>query len=176
MPILLLHTGARPNELASLRLDQVRSEQGIDYFAIKKSKNSNSARKIPWHRSLRESAFPSYVEERRSVDPGGQLFPLLRPSQNGHAKKVSRRFDESHLPSLGIGDPTRRLYSFRATFIARMSELNVNPAMLMALVGYYEQSAVDLSSPHFRNYQGAKLLGALRDTVDLFDIATPLRF
>ena len=36
-----------------------------------------------------------------------------------------------------------------------MSELNVNTAMLIALVGHFEQEAVDLSSPHFKNYQGA---------------------
>ena len=176
MPFLLLHTGARPNELASLRLDQIRSEQGIDYFAIKKSKNARSNRKVPWCRAVRESAFPAYVAERRAAEPDGQLFPLLQPSKNGHAKNVSRRFNETHLPRLRIDNPTHRLYSFRANFITRMSEHNVHPAMLMALVGHYEQTAVDLSSPHFKNYQGAKLIGALRDTIDLFDAPLPMAF
>ena len=125
---------------------------------------------------MRESAFPAYVAERREAEPEGQLFPLLQPSKNGHAKHVSRRFNETHLPSLRIDDPTHRLYSFRANFITRMSELNVNPAMLMALVGHYEQTAVDLSSPHYVNYQGTKLIGALRDTVDLFDVKLALAF
>jgi hypothetical protein len=31
-----------------------------------------------------------------------------------------------------------------------MSEKNAHPAMLMALVGHYEQDAVDLSSTHFK--------------------------
>lgn len=176
IPFLLLHTGARPNEIASLRLDQVRREQGIDYFAIKKSKNSNSNRKVPWCKAIRESAFPAYVAERRAAEPDGQLFPLLLPTKNGHAKNVSRRFNENYLPSLRIDDPTHRLYSFRANFITRMSEANVNPAMLMALVGHYEQTTVDLSSPHYQNYQGAKLIGALRDTIDLFNVKLPMVF
>jgi integrase len=75
LPFLLLHTGARPNELASLRLDQVRREPGIDYFAIKKAKNSKSIRKVPWWKAVRESAFPANVTEQRAADPGGQLFP-----------------------------------------------------------------------------------------------------
>jgi hypothetical protein len=81
-----------------------------------------------------------------------------------------------YLPTLRIKDPRHRLYSFRATFITRMSELNVNPAMLMAIVGHYEQTAVDLSSPHFKNYQGAKRIAALRDTIDLFDLVLPMPF
>ena len=176
LPFLLLFTGARPNEIAGLRLDDVRREQGIDYFALKKSKNSNGIRKIPWHRMVRESAFPAYVASRKEADPGGQLFPLLLPTKNGYAKNVSRRFNESYLPSLRIDDPTHRLYSFRANFITRMSELNVNTAMLMALVGHFEQDAVDLSSPHFKNYQGAKKIAALQDTVEMLDFTLPMGF
>ena len=176
LPFLLVYTGARPNELAGILLDDIRKEQGIDYFAVKAAKNSNSQRKIPFHRALLESGFMAYLEQRRKDEPGGQLFPLLKPTKNGHAKNVSRRFNESYLPSLRMNDPLRRLYSFRATFITRMSELNVNPAMLMALVGHYEQSAVDLSAPHFKNYQGAKLISALRDTINLFDVKLPMAF
>ena len=175
LPFLLAFTGARPNELAGIRLDDIRQEQGIDYFALK-GKNSHSKRKVPFHKAILESGFMAYLGQRRQDDPGGQLFPLLLPTKNGHAKNVSRRFNESYLPTLRINDPRRRLYSFRATFITRMSELNVNPAMLMAIVGHYEQSAVDLSSPHFKNYQGAKRIAALKDTLDLFDLALPMSF
>jgi hypothetical protein len=55
-----------------------------------------------------------------------------------------------------------------------MTELNVNPAMLMALVGHYDQASVDLSSPHFKNYQGTKLLAALKNTIDMFDVKIAL--
>jgi integrase len=176
LPFLLLYTGARPEELASLRLDDVRTEQGIDYFALKSGKNSNSIRKIPFHKAVRASGFPAYVKGRRMVDPGGMLFPLLTPSKNGYAKNVSRRFNESYLPSLRITEQTKRLYSFRSTFITRMTELNANTAMLMAIVGHFEQQAVNLSSPHFKNYQGAKQIAALRDTMNRFDIKVPMKF
>ena len=175
LPFLLLYTGARPNELASLRLDNIRKEKGIDYFALS-GKNANSIRKVPLHAAIVASGFMAYLAQRREDEPGGQLFPLLIATKNGHAKNISRRFNESYLPTLGINDPTHRLYSFRSTFITRMSELNVNTAMLMALVGHFEQTAVDLSSPHFANYQGAKLIGALRDTVNMFDVVLPMAF
>ncbi len=176
LPFLLLYSGARPDEMAGVRLDQIRQEQGIDFIALKSGKNSNSIRKIPLHRVVRESGFMDYIEQRRREDPEGQLFPLLKPSKNGYAKNVARRFNEYYLAQLRIDDPTKRLYSFRSTFITRMTELNVNVAMVMALVGHFEQTAVDLSSPHFKNYQGAKLIGALRDTIDLLDIKLPMQF
>lgn len=112
---------------------------------------------------------------RKKQDPGGMLFPELTPSKNGYCKNVSRRFNETYLPQLRITESTKRLYSFRSTFITRMTELNVNPGMLMALVGHYDQSAVNLSAPHFKNYQGTKLLHALQSTIDLFDFEMPLK-
>ena len=176
LPFLLAYTGARPDELAGIRLANIRQEQGIDYFALRKAKNSNSIRKVPLHKAVRESGFMAYLEQRRKDEPDGQLFPMLKPSKNGYAKNVSRRFNESYLPSLRIDDPTHRLYSFRSNFMTRMSELNVNAAMVMALVGHFEQTAVDLSSPHFKNYQGAKLVAALQDTIDMLDLTLPMPF
>ncbi|MGS0756108.1 hypothetical protein ACVBEH_16535 [Roseateles sp. GG27B] len=88
----------------------------------------------------------TYLEQRRKDEPDGQLFPMLKPSKNGYAKNVSRRFNESYLPSLRIDDPTHRIYSFRpnSNFITSMSELNVNPAMVMALFGHFEQTAASI--------------------------------
>ncbi len=180
IPFLLLYTGARPEEIASLKLDEVRSEkvgrETIHYFFITFGKTNASRRKVPFHKTVLASGFMAYLAQRRKDDPAGQLFPQLSPTKNGYGKNVSRRFNENYLPTLGITRPTQKLYSFRSTFITRMSEKNVHPAMLMALVGHYEQDAVDLSSPHFKNYQGAKKLVALRDTMDKFDIRTPIAF
>jgi len=176
LPFLLLYTGARPEELASVKLDQIQREHGIDFFALKAGKNTNSVRKIPFHKAVAQSAFMAYLAERRAQDPAGMLFPKLHPSKNGYSKNVSRRFNETYLPTIDIRSSAKRLYSFRATFITRMSELNVNTAMLMALVGHFEQEAVDLSSPHFKNYQGAKRVTALKDIIDLFDVVLSMAF
>lgn len=107
LPFLLFYTGARPDELAGLRLSQIRCEQSIDFIALKAAKNSNSIRKIPLHRTVRESGFMAYLAQRRAEEPEGQLFPLLKPSKNGYAKNVSRRFNESYLPTLRIDEPTK---------------------------------------------------------------------
>ena len=165
--------------MASINLDSVLQEKGIDYFSIrgKTAKNGHSIRKVPFHKVVRESGFMDYLAKRRKDDPTGQLFPLLKPTKNGYAKNVTRRFNESYLVSLRIDNPTHRLYSFRSNFITQLSEENVNTAMIMALVGHYEQAAVDLSSPHFKNYQkGTKLITALREAMDAFNITLPMKF
>lgn len=176
VPFLLLYTGARPDEIAGMPLDNVRREGGIDYFAITAAKTTSSLRKVPFHKAIKASGFMAYLAQRRKEEPGGMLFPELRPTKNGYVKNVSRRFNEQHLRELRIDRPTKRLVSFRHTFITRMSESNVHPAMLMAIVGHYEQDAVDLSSSHFKNYQGTKLLKELSKTVDRFSVKLPIVF
>lgn len=174
LPFLALYSGARLEELASLRLDQLQREGDAWFFDIHKAKNANSQRRIPLHRVVAESGFLAYAEslcERGAT----QLFPELKPGANGHGKNVTRRFAD-YLDERQITDDHKVFHSFRHTFVGRMTELNVHPAMLMALVGRYDQAKVDFSSPHFANYQHAKPLAELKATLDRFDLELPMAF
>lgn len=168
LPWLAVHTGARIEELASLSLNQIRTDGEIVYLDIQQGKNLNSVRKIPLHNNLMQSGFIDYVKDLQKQGKT-RLFPHLIAGKNGYSKNCSRRFAQ-YLDKIGIKSPQKTFHSFRSTFITRMSELNVHPAMLMAIVGHFQQAKVDLSSPHFSNYQGAKLLSALQDTVNTFDL------
>lgn len=174
LPFLALYSGARLEELASLRLDQLQREGDVWFFDIQKAKNANSQRRIPLHRVIVESGFLAYADALRERG-ATQLFPELKPGANGHGKNVTRRFAD-YLDERKIVDDRKVFHSFRHTFIGRMTELNVHPAMLMALVGHYDQDKVDFSSPHFANYQHAKPLAELKATLDRLDIALPLIF
>ena len=180
LPFLALHTGARIEELASLEVGAIKSDGAVSWIEITKGKNANSIRKVPLDKAVEQSAFPAYAAAVAAAgvkDKQGRklLFPHLIEGKNGYSKNCSRRFSQ-WLDKLGIVHRTKTFHSFRGTFINRMSELNTNPAMLMALVGHYEQAKVDLSSPHFQNYQGAKLISALKETIDRFDIKVPMAF
>ncbi|WP_133647529.1 tyrosine-type recombinase/integrase [Paraburkholderia flava] len=174
LPFLALYSGARLEELASLRLDQVQREGEVWFFDVEKAKNANSQRRIPLHRIVVESGFLAYVEDLRERG-ATQLFPELKPGANGYGKNVTRRFAD-YLDERKITDDRKVFHSFRHTFISRMTELNVHPAMLMALVGHYDQAKVDFSSPHFANYQHAKPLAELKSTLDRFDVKLALPF
>ena len=174
MPLLCLLTGARPDEIASLPLSGVQTVDGVEILDIEKAKNGPSIRKVPIHASLIEGGFLDYV---RSLRESGeqQLFPELKDGANGFIKNVSRRFNQDHLDEIGITNPRKRLYSFRSTVINRLTELNWNPALIMAVVGHYEQEGLDLSAAHFQNYQGDKSLSVLRDVVNSFDLLVPIK-
>ncbi|WDD95187.1 site-specific integrase [Burkholderia sp. FERM BP-3421] len=174
LPFLALYSGARLEELASLSLSQIQKEDGIWFFDIQKAKNANSQRRIPLHRVVVESGFLAYVEGLRERG-ATQLFPEIKPGANGYGKNVTRRFAD-YLDERKLTDDRKVFHSFRHTFINRMTELNVHPAMLMALVGHYDQSKVDFSSPHFANYQHAKPLAELKSTLDRFDVKLALPF
>ena len=168
LPWMALHTGARLEELASLDLVNIKEDQGIHYFDIRKGKNSNSIRRVPIHSNLINAGFLDFVAKQRAKGES-LLFSHLVCGKNGYSKNMSRRFGQ-YLDKLGIKEGTKVFHSFRGTFITKMTEKNVHPGMLMALVGHYEQAKVDLSAPHFQNYQGSKLLAALKDTVELFEV------
>ncbi|KNH08651.1 Integrase [Candidatus Burkholderia brachyanthoides] len=89
LPFLALYTGARLEELASLPLKNIQCESGVYFFEIEKAKNSNSQRRIPFHRAIVESGFLPYVDalrERGAI----QLFPDFKPGANGQGKNVTR--------------------------------------------------------------------------------------
>ena len=174
LPWLAVHGGARIEELASLRLDQIKTEGEIVYLDIQHGKNLNSVRKIPLHNNVMNSGFMDYVQALQKQGKT-RLFPHLVAGKNGFSKNCSRRFAQ-YLDKIGIKSPQKTFHSFRSTFITRMSELNVHPAMLMAIVGHYQQAKVDLSSPHFSNYQGGKLITALHQTVNSFDLMSVNNF
>lgn len=168
LPFLSLYTGARVEELACLRLDQIKKDGGIHYFEIEKAKNRNSIRKVPMHREIEASGFLAYVEDLRAKN-ATMLFPHLKPGKNGYSKNMSRRFGD-YLDLLKVPDKRKVFHSLRHTFITRLTEMNVHPVMLMALVGHYEQAKVDFSSPHVVNYQHEKPLSVLKQTIDRLEL------
>ncbi|VVE89831.1 hypothetical protein [Pandoraea bronchicola] len=78
-------------------------------------------------------------------------FSHRKPGKNGYSKNISCRHGDS-LNLLKVSDKHKVFHSLRHTFITRLTQMNVHPVMLMALVGLYEQAKVDFSSPHVVNY------------------------
>lgn len=83
VPLLLLYTGARREEICQLTTDRVRNTEGVTYLAIDPAedggrlKTEESKRAIPVHNNLIKLGFLDYVAERVRAG-GGLLFPLLK--------------------------------------------------------------------------------------------------
>jgi integrase len=173
LPFLGLFTGARIEELASLKASQIKQENGVWIFDILNGKNSNSIRKIPIHDQILQSGFFKYVESVK--EENGQLFPKIKPTINGYSKNSSRRFGQ-YLELIGMKSDRKVFHSFRSTFINRMTYSNIHPAILMGIVGHYEQSKIDFSGAHFTNYQKKKPVEVLKSSIDRLSYELKLDF
>lgn len=173
LPFLALYTGARQNELASMTFSHIYQYEGVWVFDITAdiAKNKNSVRKIPFHKAILESKFLDYLDEAKATNKVGYdmvFFPDKLPTEggkNGFGKNISRRFGE-YLDLLKITDDRKTFHSLRSNFVNEMTNLNIHPAIIMGLVGHYEQEKVDLSSPHFVNYQKKKPIHVLKEAID----------
>jgi integrase len=141
LPLCLLWSGGRREELAQLYLDDVHQEKGVWVFDIRANevrgqglKNEASERMVPVHSRLIELGFLMYVEHTRATG-AVRLFPKLKHGANGYGDAVGKFFAR-HLKQLGIVDPSKVLHSLRHTAITRLHSRGVPQNIAEALVGH----------------------------------------
>lgn len=151
LPLCLLWSGARREEIAQLYLDDVRKQDGVWVFDIKADeargqgvKNEASVRLVPVHSRLVELGFLDYVNEQgrtigksssRQSKAVGRLFPTLEHGGNGYGDSVGKFFGR-HLRKIGIIDPTKVMHSLRHTTITRLHSRGVPENIAEALAGH----------------------------------------
>jgi integrase len=141
LPLCLLWTGARREEIAQLYLDDIRQEDGVWVLDIKTDedrgqglKNEASQRKVPVHSRLIELGLLEYVNQTRATG-ALRLFPQLTHGGNGYGDAVGKVFAR-HLKQVGIVDPGKVLHSLRHTAITRLHSRGVSQNIAEALVGH----------------------------------------
>ncbi|EPE4144125.1 DUF6538 domain-containing protein [Yersinia enterocolitica] len=145
MPLLALFTGARVNELAQLRLDDIKENDGIHFFNLdidaesdKKLKNANARREIPVHSMLIKLGLIEYVKALRRAGYDS-LFPEITPNKDkGHGKVVSAWFNSSILDKRLklVRDRTKAFHSFRHSVSTLLKEKGVNSELRAQLAGH----------------------------------------
>ncbi|WP_215776922.1 site-specific integrase [Paludibacterium sp. B53371] len=148
MPLLGYFTGARVNELASLRPQDVVQEDGIHCLSItqqndgeKGTKTIAGARLIAIHPKLIELGFIDYAKQQASAGHN-RLFPELPMSAtNGYGARVSKWFsgqagrESGFLYRAGI-DAQVSFHSFRHTFITMLEQADISPILVKRLAGH----------------------------------------
>lgn len=143
LPLLMLYSGARREEVAQLTTDRVRTSDGVHYLAIDpieddgRLKTDESRRAIPVHDELVRIGFLEFVEERRKAG-GGQLFPLLTPNARGqYGARWGDWWGKYVRDTVGITDKrTGPAHSFRHSFITECRRLEFREDYERALVGH----------------------------------------
>jgi len=126
LPLLMLFSGARPNELCQLFVGDVRqSENGTWYFNLanegedQSDKTEASKRRVPVHSELIRLGFLAFVEQRsKTVSKfGPRLFHELKPTVDNptdYARYPGKRFNEVFLPKeIALIPRKQALYSIR---------------------------------------------------------------
>ncbi|UGY08319.1 site-specific integrase [Phyllobacterium pellucidum] len=144
-PLIGIYSGARLNEIAQLHLKDIRKEEDVWCFDFndegdRKSLKTEAARRVvPIHQRLIELGLISHVEDMRR---SGQLklFPSFTyDPKNGWGRHLSRHFNNTLLPKLGIKSKELVFHSLRHTFVTQLMRADVDVAVVQALVGHTRQ-------------------------------------
>lgn len=176
-PLLALYTGARAQELAQLRVQDVfEAEPGLWAIRIAEEagrlKTISSRREIPLHPAILQRGFLEYVE-RVKVAGHEKLFPEAWDTQNGPGDKLSRWFavyrKNLKIGSLKKGDglPVKCFHSFRHNFANGLKQAGAGPLKIGQLLGHADPSLA--TGRYGKNF----LLQPLYETVCLLSFDFP---
>lgn len=164
-----IYTGARLNEIAQLRLDDLKtdSETGIWFFDLnddgdgKQLKNQASKRRVPVHSQLVALGLPAYIERLRAA--GHQrLFPsFTKDLKNGYGRALGRWFNDRFLPKLGLKTTKVSFHSLRHTAITTMMQAGVEEPIVKSVVGHTKSG---VTQQHY--FKAGYTLGQLRDAIE----------
>ncbi|WDJ97240.1 site-specific integrase [Xanthomonas campestris pv. incanae] len=140
-PILGLYSGARVNEIAQLRLEDIDTIDGVPGFFVRKIgkkqsiKNKHSRRFIPLAQPVIEAGFLTYVEEARQAGVE-RLFPDLPNSTGlGYGRQLSRQFSV-YIKRQGVSEKGQGFHGFRHTIASKLDEAGVSASAIGALTGH----------------------------------------
>lgn len=146
LPLLMYYTGARREELAQLRVADVRLatvQEPVPHLSIleveeegddRGVKNPGSRRAIPLHPDLIERGFLEYVS---GLPPQGQVFPKLTPSPSGfYSVNFGKRWGSYLRDVVGLESPAHPAHGFRHTFKTLCREAGIPEDVHDAITGH----------------------------------------
>ncbi len=149
LPLLCLFHGTRANEIAGLRVADVREENGVLFMDLcetdeHRQKTESSKRKVPLHQQLFSLGFLEFVEARRRDDPHGYLFAGLKRNRNGSRAdgvcKWWQRFVTSTLGATSNNGPNgaRGIHSLRHSWVGAARFASIADTTIKRLGGWIQ--------------------------------------
>ncbi|EPY02318.1 site-specific integrase [Magnetospirillum fulvum] len=136
-PLIGLHTGMRVEEIAKLRVEDVRQEDGGWCFDIKKAKTKAGERLVPIHPRLIDLGFLDHV---RSVKHE-RLWPELTADAEGDYSSAFCKWFPWYRSAIGIDREGLVFHSFRHLFTSYLLNVHgVEERMVSFLVGHQVKS------------------------------------
>ena len=152
LPLVLCYTGARREEIAQLKANEIRcSDDGVWFVDIlttpdeddakdtRTVKTAGSHRKVPLHPDLIELGLTRYAA---SLPQNGPLFPLLEANASGYfGHNFGKRWG-IYLKTVAMVEAkgVSPLHGFRHSFITMCREVSVPEELRDALTGHDNSS------------------------------------
>ena len=161
--LILLTSGARPNEICQLWTDDFKFDSGTPELRITANKardqslkNKHSKRTIYLHELVVQAGIQKYLSGKNL----GMAFGLKRPKDKTYSTYISEEFSDI-LRKLAI--PKKTMYCFRHTANTRMKHAGVNQEVREDLVGHLGKgvNARTYSGDHFPTYLAQHTAGPL---------------
>lgn len=141
LPLLMIYTGARREELAQLLVADVRQDDdsGIWYLSIapgegKTVKTLSSRRKVPLHADLLALGFIDY---RNSLTASGRLFPKLEEHpDNGYGHAVGKAWAKYLKEVVKLDSQASPSHGFRHAFKTLCREVGIETAVSDWITGH----------------------------------------
>lgn len=141
LPLLMLYTGARREELSQLLASDVVKDQdtGIWYLSIqsgedKTVKTSNSIRKVPLHDDLIELGFINY---HQTLSTSSRLFPKLQSHPvNGYGHAIGKAWAKYLKQVVQLDSQASPSHGFRHTFKTLCREAGIETAVSDWITGH----------------------------------------
>jgi integrase len=172
LPVIMMFSGMRCNEVAQLYLDDIATVDDVAQFRITKNLErsqrvkTDATRMVPIHPVLKELGFMQYVKKMK-VAGEERLFPNLKLQKSGHyyGNNLSTKLN-TPINLMISSDKELRLYSLRKTFRSRYANI-----MAMDAVAHFKGAETfDTSryyqflTPAINDIMGHKLKGTTGDT------------
>lgn len=150
LPLIMLFSGARPNELAQLQVQDVKQSKGgawyLDIATVSENgssaqvKTESSRRRIPLHQELLKCGFLEFATRRKQQNGvGADLFPTLKSNKYGNrAWYAAKRLNEVFLPSVIKLSKEQALYSLRHNVRDALRRVSAPQDALRAIAGWSE--------------------------------------
>lgn len=171
LPLILLFTGCRLNEMAQIRLSQIEIKDSINFFRIddkypdQKLKNKTSKRKIPIHQTLIDLGILDFIDSQRKNNKERLFEELYYTNNKGYGQAFSKRFNDkdfkrewlskSDIAKIEEEDILLDLHSFRHNFSG-------------SLKGLIEDGLLEYFMGHTQNSESLKRYGKYRSEL-MFD-------
>ncbi len=137
IPLLLAYQGARREEMAQLRVEDVAEKEAIPTLTITSAagsvKTDAGARTIPLHPHLIELGFLEYVEKMRKRGKE-RVFPELPKRRNGAGTAVGRWWSDTYRHKIGLSH--RDLHALRHTVATKLRNADIPEDMVAELLGH----------------------------------------